>query len=294
MISRHRILLVSGLVAIAAVGVAIAAWRAQRDDETALAAAVRNQTQLQAAVGRASQRADAAERERRALLAKLAAPAAKNRPISKGGAPTDMGAAMMNDPKVQAAYFASQRPRLRLRYGALIQALGLTPDQTDQFIRNAIKRDEGMLDLMATARAQHLAPNDPSIADLAKQVSADYQAAQTGLLGPAGYSQAADFDRTAGIRSLVDTVAGQLALSGEPLTAQQAQQLVQATAGTIPANGRGPNVGPGTVDWDAALANVQAQGILSPTQYTAYAGAAQAAQIGPKIIGLLQKSAPGP
>ena len=289
MITRKPILLVTGLIAIAAAVLSVIGWQAQRNDRNALVAAERNRVQLLARIARVDQQAAQANRNQRALRAKMALAEAKNRAATKPNALAafDAGAAIMNDPKFQAAYFASQRPKLLLRYGALFQTLGLTPAQIDRFVRNAITRDETALDLAATARAQHLSPSDPSIAGLFQKMAADYQSAQSDLLGESGYSQTAEFERAAPVRGVVDGVAGQLALAGEPLTAQQADQLVQAAASTSPPDATGPNGAPASVDWDAALEKVRKQGILSPTQLAAYTSAVQSAEAFPKILGLL-------
>jgi hypothetical protein len=296
MISRKQILAVTGVIVVLSAIAAYLSWNSQRNDRIALAAAVRNRAALEKAIQRAIQRADATERQQKGRRVELADRETQNRPASKpkGGAPFNLGASVLNDPKFQALYFAMERPKLLLHYGALIQALGLTPEQTDKFVQNMIKRDETALDLAATARAQHLAPGDPSIGALSQQAADDYQAAQTALLGPSEYSQADAFERTAPIRDIVDSVAGQLALSGEPLTALQANQMVQAAANASDAFANGKSAGPGTVDWTAALTQVQAQGILSASQLAAYTTAVNNAKSMPKIIGLLSKAPASP
>ena len=284
------------MIAVLAAVAAYTSWRAQREDRNLLALAARDRTRLEAAIQRAAERAAAADRAQRPRRAARSNRQGTNQPAPKpkGIAPANLGLAILNDPKFQALYFAAQRPKLLLRYGALFQKLGLTSAQTDQFVQNMVKRDEASLDLAATARAQRLPPEDPSLAALRQQAAGDYQAVQTALLGAAGYSQADAFERSVPIRNIVDSVAGQLALSGEPLTVQQADQMVEAAAGASAAFKQGKSAGPGTVDWGAALAQVQTEAILSASQLAAYTAAVNSAQVLPRIVGLLPKAPENP
>lgn len=284
------------MIAVLAAMATSAAWRAQCEDRNLLAIATTDRTRLETAIQRATAQAAAADRALRARRAVRSDRPGTTEPAPrpKGIAPANLGLAILDDPKFQALYFAAQRPKLLLLYGALFQKLGLSSTQTDQFVRNMVKRDEAALDLAATARAQHLPPEDPSLAALFQQAAGDYQAVQTALLGAAGYSQAEAFERSVPIRNIVDSVAGQLALSGEPLTAQQADQMVEAAAGASAAYRQGKSAGPGTVDWGVALAQVQTEGILSASQLAAYTAAVNGAQVVPRIVGLMPKAVASP
>ena len=191
--------------------------------------------------------------------------------------------ALATDPKLQALYMANERTSLPLRYGPLIRALNLTADQAARFSEAQLAADQRALDIKAAAVAQGLPLDDPGIASLLKQSGQELQQAQTDLMGPEGYQQLAQYDRTLPIRSFVDTLGGALAFTDAPLTAQQADQLVQQLAGASSSYTDGgvaipprmtyayqtlmasQSLAPDPVDWDEVKPLAQAS--LSATQF---------------------------
>jgi hypothetical protein len=191
--------------------------------------------------------------------------------------------ALATDPKLQALYMANERTSIPVRYGPFIRAQNLTPEQSARFSEAQLAADQRTLDIKAAAVAQGLPLDDPGIASLLKQSGQELQQAQTDLLGPDGYQQLTQYDRALPIRSFVDTLGGALAFTDAPLTAQQADQLVQQLAGASSSYNEGgvaipprmtyayqslmasQSLAPDPIDWDEV--KPQAQASLSPSQF---------------------------
>ncbi len=139
--------------------------------------------------------------------------------------------ALAKNTKLQSLFMANERANLPGRYAPFIRAAGLTEDQTVRFTNAELAGEQRALDIKAAAMEQGLALDDPAVALLLMRSSQELQQAQTELLGSDGYQQLAQYDRALPIRSFVDTLGGTLAFTDAPLSAQQADQLVQQLAG---------------------------------------------------------------
>jgi hypothetical protein len=242
-----------------------------RKKQELLAAADRRRSEMEARLS--ALKATSAPSTARALALKLLALSAQPwREIALAG-----------DPKLQALYMANERTSIPVRYGPFIRAQNLTADQAARFSEAQLAADQRALDIKAAAAAQGLALDDPAVASLLKQSGQELQQAQTDLLGPDGYQQLAQYDRALPIRSFVDTLGGALAFTDAPLTALQADQLVQQLAGASSSYNDGSvaipprmtyayqnlmasqSLAPDPIDWDEV--KPQAQASLSASQF---------------------------
>jgi len=188
---------------------------------------------------RASQTARAAERRARD-------------PVAEGNA------FLAAHPEVKQALVERAKARVAARFHSLYQALGLTPPQIEHFENLLIERegvtfptDEGELILRP---GTGLSNNE--VEDRMHE-----------LLGDSGYQQYQEVAQMVPARALATQLASALYFTDTPLTAQQAERIVQ-----IVTNGKvGPaNTRPGQYDWDAIIRN--SQGVLSDPQLAALEG----------------------
>ncbi len=130
------------------------------------------------------------------------------------------------DTKLQAMYLEAERAALPQRYAAFESSLGLSAEAAAAFEAEEMAAAERNLDIKATAQAQGLVQTDAAVSALVNQADQEVRAALAALLGPDGYSQLQQYERTLPTRAFVDTFAGELAFTDSPLNAQQANLLV--------------------------------------------------------------------
>lgn len=204
-----------------------------------------------------------------------------------------------DDPEMKRLMEVQQRGQIERRYGSLLQGLGLTPEQRDQFIQQLLQRQNAGQDAMTAALAKGLPPQElQAQIDAARTAAlADSDAALRTLLGNDGYRQWESYQSSLPHRELAEQLASRLSTSTEPLQPGQMEQLVKMFAETSPlpaeatqdfganrmtfqssAEGRGAtqarvmvtnDSGPGAAVpvTDGLLA--QAQTVLSPAQLSA-------------------------
>jgi len=179
-------------------------------------------------------------------------------------------ALMESDPKLYALAMKVFRTNVAEQYAPLFRALNFTPDQIDKFETLSTQHTSTLVDIMFSANQQGVPLSDPAVTTLIQQENAQFTSAQQALLGDAGEQQLQQFNRAAPVMGVVRQVASAVALSSNPLTAPQADQLAQILASSSSNYQGGGNATQGTINWPAALG--QAQGILTPTQFAALQG----------------------
>jgi hypothetical protein len=216
--------------------------------------------------------------------------------------------ALQKNPRLQARYLASERTNLALSYGPFFQALGLTPEQADKFKDLMTDHAGKILDLRLIALAQGSGEPEPANAALQQQADDQLRAAQSDLLGEAGYQQLQQYERTLPARDQANALAGALALTSTPLSAAQAEQITQIMANAssgyqnggkadLPTPGNWEFIGPlmlahktieETVDWDAVL--VQSHSVLSDAQFGVFEAYVTKNQAVVHLFNLMQDS----
>lgn len=241
--------------------------------EAERAAIVKQRAASIAKVQAMQQRLDAvtAERDRQeATLRELKIKAASPKPTAPAKPQVKLGPTiderLQNEPDTQVYWLASQRSQVVAKYRAFVRQAGLSAEQIEAFYDALIKRDEQVMDVSSIIRKQGLAQPDEATAKLLAKADTDLKDAQRALLGEEGFRQLTEYNRTSWLRELVNgIVGGAVVVAREPLTAQQAEQLLQVMANASPSYQRGGSAGTSDVDWD--IVDAQARAFLSPAQY---------------------------
>ena len=152
---------------------------------------------------------------------------------------------LMSKPEVQAMLSFQQKAAIEQRYAALFKNLNLPPDQVERLKTLLAERETTVQDVMAAARTQGLNPRDnpdafrKMIADAQNQINEGIKA----TIGDNGFSQLTSYEQTLPQRNLVNELQQRLSYTNTPLTAAQAEQMVQILAATAPARSPGPPPG---------------------------------------------------
>jgi RNA polymerase sigma factor (sigma-70 family) len=151
---------------------------------------------------------------------------------------------------------------LETTYQALYRQLHLNEDQIAAFKALATENAKRHTEIDQLAVAQGLKVSDPSMAPLYRQADADFDGKVATSLGSDGQRTFQHFADTMWIRSATDTLARALFYSEAPLTANQADQLVNV----VWDNMRSPTGGHNTDSANFDAMAIQAQPILSAPQ----------------------------
>jgi hypothetical protein len=242
------------VAALAAVGFLLMAWRYH-----AQARSAQNRIQaLQLEVTADRAKRDRQEARLKAAHTKPTATAKADKPKASGG--VNFLEILRTDPRVQSRFIAYEKSGLGMKYGPLFRDLGLTPGQIARCEDNLSKRDELYLDLDEATRTQGI-HGGPAAAKVYDQMLAGYTADQVALLGSDGAQKLNDYDTTFASTAMVNGMAGGATVAGNPLTADQLQQL----SGAVLAATKAITVmDPDGVDW--AAVDAKASSFLTPEQ----------------------------
>ena len=164
-------------------------------------------------------------------------------------------------PNSPAARAAQDGIRVRLHYHALYEKLGLTQQQIAQF--ETAMAGNFKADVFTPLVGQ--SPEDTVEWYAHRAQGLDEVVRDT--LGEAAVAQVRDFVATKDLRDFADKLAVNTFATETPLTARQADQLVEASMANRTTPGSGLRNNPADVDWDRTLQ--QAEMFLSPAQLTA-------------------------
>lgn len=156
----------------------------------------------------------------------------------RGGPPPQITAMrdLMNKPEVQAMLAQQQKAALDSRYAALFKNLNLSPEQADKLKSLLIERQASRQDVFEAARAQGIDPreNPEAFRKLMADTRNEVEGSIKSLLGDTGYAQLQNYEQTMPQRGLVNDIQQRLSYTNTPLTASQAEQLVQILAANAP------------------------------------------------------------
>lgn len=174
---------------------------------------------------------------------------------------------LRSDPVTQVLWLQSRRAQLAARYGPLLRKLNVSTAQRAAFEAAMIRKDEETIDLRAAEAAQGLSASDPVLKTLHEQIANEHQSALRSALGEEGLQELKDYERTMGIRDIVNGVAGGAVVVGRaPLSVTQGEQLIEIIANTSKSYREGGAANPNEIHWDAV--DMQAQRILSAEQFS--------------------------
>lgn len=156
-------------------------------------------------------------------------------PVSKGLTATsrrELSDLLEKNPDLRALFKQSFKANLAPSYQSLYTKAHLSPQQIDNFEEFMTEAEQDRLDLLAAAKTQGLAANDPALAQMRQQADEKLQSAQKEILGDAGYQELQRFNRQRPLRNFTASLAGLVAQSGEPLAAPQCDQLLDILSST--------------------------------------------------------------
>ena len=137
---------------------------------------------------------------------------------------------------VQSMIAVQQKAAMDARYSALFKNLNLPADQIDKLKGLLAERTTTMLDVLSVASVQGVDPRDNPAAfrQLVASTQDEINKSIKSLIGDQGFAQLSTFEQTMPQRNLVNELQQRLSYSNTPLTAAQADQLVQILAANPP------------------------------------------------------------
>jgi hypothetical protein len=156
---------------------------------------------------------------------------------------------LMNKPEVQAMINLQQKAAIEARYATLFKNLNLTPDQAERMKTLLSERATTMQDVMMAAREQGISPRDnpESFRKLVADAQNDINSGIKSVIGEQGFDQLTTYEQTLPQRNLVNELQQRLSYTSTPLTATQAEQMVQIlAANSAQRSPASSNTGPNT------------------------------------------------
>lgn len=153
----------------------------------------------------------------------------------RGGNPMQQALAvreLMNKPEVQAMLSLQQKAAVEARYGALFRTLNLTPEQTDKLKGLLADRSNTRMDVMTVAQEQGIdaRSNPEAVRKLFANAQDELNNSIKAVVGENGFTQLQSYEQTLPQRGLVNDLQQRLSFSDTPLSASQADALVQILA----------------------------------------------------------------
>ena len=280
--------LVSSIVICAGIaGLAVVAWQQADGARTAQLAReeiAAKETTVQSDLRRIERRLAVAAKERIASKVELdarlkqtvIASQSKAAPVTPARRSINILEIIRNEPDAEVFFLESRRSELAAKYGPLFRSLGLSAEAAAKFQENYIRLEEARMDLADVRRTKSSAEDRAVVDKLRAEAEAQYATEQRELLGDVGYGKLQDYEKSSW-RSMVSAIAGVAAVEHVPISATQADALVQAVndAGTHPII-NGVPTGEG-VDWEKAcergyLRNLPLRHIQSDAKGACYFG----------------------
>lgn len=272
-------------LALGCISLGIYAYRQQTALTTAEALIHSLQTKETAALPASPETADAldngANSESTTTDASVGAEPKDKRRGSKARRGADDFSKMMDTPEMQQLMNLRDRGMLDSRYAELFKQLALPPDQLKKLQQLLVDKQSTVRDVLAAMRSQGLTPNQENaerMRSLVQNANTELDRQIESALGTAAYAQYQNYELTQPQRATVERMQQRLSYAGEPMTPQQATNLVgilsqnmpPAPVATDPALGRprggafGNNNSSGAAITPQAIA--QSRAVLSPNQ----------------------------
>lgn len=143
---------------------------------------------------------------------------------------------LMNKPEVQAMLSLQQKAGIEARYATLFKNLNLPPDQVEKLTALLAERSTTMQDVMSAARDQGINPreNPDAFRKLVADAQNEINKGIKTVIGDQGFAQLSNYEQTLPQRNVVNELQQRLSYTSSPLTAAQAEQMVQILASTAP------------------------------------------------------------
>ena len=163
-------------------------------------------------------------------------------------------------PADEAKLLARFRDGLGVKYRPFYRAMAFTPERIARFEELLVSQEGRRHDLTGAAVARGLPFTDPAIETLRQQDTAKTEAELREFLGDDGCRKLEEYQGGADHRRIVRQLVGDLALSAQPLSPDQGQQLMRVLA-ELKFDGK---AGADRATWDPVLSRAGA--FLGPTQ----------------------------
>ena len=271
-------------LALGCIGLGIYAYHQQTALTTAEALIHSLQTKESGALPAFPETADALDNAFNSELTTAAAsveaePKDKRRGSKARRGPDDF-AKMMDTPEMQQLMNLRDRGMLDSRYAELFKQLALPPDQLRKLQQLLVDKQSTVRDVLAAMRSQGLTPsqeNAERMRSLVQNAKTELDRQIESTLGAAAYAQYQNYELTEPQRATVERMQQRLSYAGEPMTPQQATNLVgilsqnmpPAPNATDPALGRPRGGAFGINSSGEAItpqAIAQSRAVLSPNQ----------------------------
>jgi hypothetical protein len=294
---------ITAVVVLVAIGSAIYQSKAAREAAATVASVTAERDALRVRMTELEKRAQQSDTSLAATQNELHAapkPAEASAP-NPGASPNPALDYVLDHPETHAAFIEQGVLRVKARYDGFFKTAGLSPEQQERVL-NAFKEARAVqLDILGALHAQGYDRGNTGNSEiLAKSAWEAMQRRQDEIraaLGDEGFKAFNQFANTISARNVAEQMAGRLYNTNEPLTAQQADRLVEILgqnrlnlkAGSAPGNTVNGTVitqqlhadrltqalqqgGASPLDWqlpvtDAAIA--RAHSVLTPTQLAA-------------------------
>jgi RNA polymerase sigma factor (sigma-70 family) len=240
---------VAGAVIIASAGFVIR-------DASLLRSARNRETAIKAEIAAAARRENDLSQKRSALDRQLAQ-RETGQPVEKTGA-TDPKRLYLTDPAYQRLAMISALARHHLEFQRFYRKMNLSPDQIRRFEDTMVLQDQANFD------AKVVTDNGGDPQTVYHQSGPQWSSEMKRLLGPDGFRQLQDYLRSRPVRAFVDSLVGDTAAIGEPLTVEQADQVGEIALANDATYKKGKGTDPGTVNWEDVWK--PAAQVLSPKQ----------------------------
>jgi RNA polymerase sigma factor (sigma-70 family) len=301
---------ITTVVALIAIGSAIYQAQASREAAATAASVMKERDALRARLAAIEKRVLQSDAklavQKQASEATQPSVAAAPRQVASGNPALDY---VLEHPETHAAFVEQFMLSWKAHYDGFFKKAGLSAEQQERVLNLMKEVRTGELDLLAALHTQGYDRGDnedpramsKEVMGTVKKIGMEdiqqREAAMRAILGDDGFTAYQQYSATISQRNVADQVAAQLYNTNEPLTAQQAEQLVEVLtqnafnprAESAPGNtingtvvsqsvysGRliqvGQQGGMSVLDWqapvtDAAIA--RAQSILTPAQFAA-------------------------
>ena len=155
---------------------------------------------------------------------------------------------LMSKPEVQAMITLQQRAAVEARYAALFKNLNLPVEQIEKLKTLLSDRSSTMQDIMSVARDQGINPreNPEAFRKLVADAQNEINNSIKSVIGEQGFAQLTTYEQTLPQRNLVNELQQRLSYTSTPLTAAQAEQMVQILASNPPS--RQASTSPGSAE----------------------------------------------
>ncbi|HEU5077809.1 MAG TPA: hypothetical protein VFT72_01260 [Opitutaceae bacterium] len=168
------------------------------------------------------------------------------------------------NPELLNLKLKAQRAKLASVFNPFFEHLHVPPAEQEQLLDIALRAEEQKMDVDAAISEGRLTYADAAVGKLLQKIRADYQSSARTLLGDTAYEAFRAFDRTRQLRESLNSLIGNAASRGTPLSREDAEAFITVVAESAKNSNADNPIYPTDVDWDKVEA--RASDVLSAAQ----------------------------